>query len=46
MITACRHFVNDQQVPCPPMCPCQEWPRSHFRYRFVLFGRLIPKGKA
>jgi hypothetical protein len=26
-VTGCRHYENGRQVPCPPMCPYQRWPR-------------------
>jgi hypothetical protein len=42
-IVACEHFIDNHQVPCPPMCPRQDWPRSRFRLRFWVFGRLVPR---
>jgi hypothetical protein len=36
-IRACKHGQNGRQIPCPPMCPRQDWPPSLFRRR--LFGR-------
>lgn len=25
-IAKCEHYVNGERVPCPPMCPRQDWP--------------------
>jgi hypothetical protein len=30
-VTGCEHHYGDRQIPCPPMCPVQQWPRSMFR---------------
>ena len=37
MIVSCRHELNGRQVPCPPMCTCQDWPR--YMFRVTLLGR-------
>ena len=29
--TDCKHWIDGRQVPCPPQCAVQAWPRSMFR---------------
>jgi hypothetical protein len=43
-IVACRHYVNGELQPCPPMCPTQCWPRSRFRFTFWR-QHLVPREK-
>lgn len=35
-ILRCRHEMNGRQIPCPPQCPRQSWPKSKFRR--TIFG--------
>lgn len=40
-IRRCKHFMDGDQIPCPPECPRQNWPeylfkRTFWRRRWVL----------
>lgn len=41
---SCFHRENGKQIPCPPMCPYQSWPKSMFRFTW-LTGRYKLKRK-
>jgi hypothetical protein len=31
----CVHYMNGRQIPCPVLCPYQNWPKHMFRQTWL-----------
>jgi hypothetical protein len=40
-LAGCLHGDADHPLPCPPMCPVQQWPHYLFRLRWVRDGYVL-----